>query len=231
MRLRRAIRWGGILFAFAWSGPVLADAPCVGAGFNIPLPGAVDVDRRIVDVASAHSAGLWQEGRVNDVVYRVFANRTGMIADDLIRPGWRIEIFCDAADTGCRQEEIGTAPERGHRLADALAICMTGTQITASDVTDGATGIDGAGGALSDADTPFAEGPVPACAEPVPTDENEQVRQAQTILLQIGLDPGPVDGLLGPLTLAALMEDLGPGVTLPTTQAALDALRAAHCPN
>lgn len=236
--------------------PALAEPLCVGALVNTPFPGAVDVVRRSVDVASARVAGLWQEGRIDGFGYQVFSNRTGRIADDLIRPNWQIEVFCDTADRTCRQDITGSVPDEATAVANRVALCLIGA--TMEDLTipepdiveeaitpgpiDEPEAVEALEQAIPDFEVPIVETVVvevpvvetvviPSCQRPIPNNENEQVRQLQTILQQIGLDPGPVDGLLGPLTVAAMVEAIGSDATSISTQASLIAVRNAHCEN
>lgn len=234
-----------ILIACACAAPAWADPMCVGSGVNIPVPGAVEVERHIADVASAHVAGLWQEGRINGLAYRVFSNRTGLVADDLIRPTWRIEVFCDTIDASCRQVVDGSRPDRAILVADGLERCLSGAPLTASDFStrfpsqQAEVTLENVIGepavraepVAAENDPEVRDDIVLNCDSPLPTDENDVVREAQTILLQIGVNPGPADGLLGPLTVAALQESLGPRASNLSPLSALTALRDAHCPN
>lgn len=231
--------------ALSWPLPSLAEPPCVGDLVNTPFPGAVDVVRRSVDVASARVAGLWQEGRIEGFAYQVFSNRTGMIADDLVRPNWRIEVFCDAPDSTCRQDAMGSPPDEATAVAESLALCMIGEPLEASDLIVPELALEAIAPssigepeaaeapeeALPDIAATIVQTMLPSCGTPIPTDENEQVLQLQTILQQIGFDPGPVDGLLGPLTIAAVIEAIGSEATGLSTHASLTAVREAHCEN
>ncbi len=292
MNARAVMKYAIFPIAFALAAPALAEPMCVGAGVYIPVPGATDVERGSADVASARFAGLWQEGRINGVVYRVYANRIGVVADDLISPTWRIEVFCDTINGECRQVVTGDPSEAASLVADGLALCMTGAPLEASDFmpevapeplgpisadTGGEPSISSEPAApvepsvltdpagppepavlveppvpveppapaepseppqplapveqeTDETEPPTITSEIPSCDTPLPSDENEQVREAQTILFQIGVDPGPIDGLIGPLTIAALVESLGQGAAGLTPLAALSALREAHCP-
>lgn len=245
MTKRPAITWAMILVALAWSAPAMAAPMCVGERISIPFPSATDVERHSVDVASARFAGLWQEGRIDGVAYRIFSNRIGMIADDLIRPTWRIEVFCDADDGACRQEIIGAPDVGAEQIADRLALCLSGEEMevpqinTLEPVSSPITVVapetseepDPSENESGDTAPPPIEIAISSCGASIPTDENQQVLQIQSILLEIGFDPGPVDGLIGPMTITALVESLGAEAVDLSYRAALAALRAVHCPS
>lgn len=245
MTKRSAITSAMIWVVLAGSAPAMAAPMCVGADINIPFPGATDVERRSVDVASARFAGLWQEGSVDGASYRIFSNRIGMVADDLIRPTWRIEVFCDADDGRCRQQAVGTPDLGAEQIADRLALCLSGeemevpqvdalepmsppiTEVAAKTSEEPDPSEDESG----ETAPPLTDTGIASCDAPIPTDENQQVEQIQNLLVEIGLDPGPIDGLIGPMTITALVETLGADTIDLSYGAALAALRAVHCPS
>lgn len=114
------------LLALMLPGFAMAEVPCVGAGFDTPLPDAVDVTRHNIDVPSARFGGLWQEGRIGETVYQIFSDRTAMIADQLDAPAWRLDIMCDDPVADCRRETKGPVPDDARRLADVIAVCING---------------------------------------------------------------------------------------------------------
>lgn len=122
MRHLAALTLAGSLLA----GPLAALTPCVGVRFETGLEGAVDVERRFTDVPSARVAGLWQEGRVDGLVYRIASDRTGMVADEIRSPRWRIDIQCDRDGGDCHRMQTGSVPDAARGLADRVSRCILG---------------------------------------------------------------------------------------------------------
>ncbi len=71
--------------------------------------------------------------------------------------------------------------------------------------------------------------PPETCGLDAITEDGPPVLTLQRLLASGGWNPGPMDGLMGARTRAALVEALGPGAGDLDTDAALDALDAALC--
>ncbi|WP_378946826.1 hypothetical protein [Paracoccus sp. R86501] len=108
-------------------------APCIGAAFDTPLPGAQDVQREYADVPSARYPGLWQQGRVAGFVYKLFPDMTANLADSRDAPQWQIDVLCDAGTESCSQETKGTPDPAATAIATNLGRCLLGEDVTAAD--------------------------------------------------------------------------------------------------
>ena len=207
-----------------------AVTPCIGPALDLPLPGSQDARQVSADVPSAQFPGLWQQGTVDGLIYRIFGDGTAVLSDDLGAPQWQLRIDCSTS--ACRSETTGI-PERGaDRIAAVLARCLSGQQVTESelrrDAPDFPTGIPGQlpdqGRALgSAAALAAAAGATPSLTPAAPAEPAYRCRSdasllgetpAQTLqrlLKAVGHDPGPDDGVLGARSRAALRAALGNG--------------------
>ncbi|WP_042244980.1 hypothetical protein [Paracoccus sp. PAMC 22219] len=120
-----------LILALAWP-TWSAAAPCVGPALDRPLPGAQDVRQVSADVPTARFPGLWQQGRVDGLVYRIFGDGTAVLSDDLGAPRWQIRVDC--AEPTCRTAETGAPDAGADRVAAALGRCLTGQAVTAADL-------------------------------------------------------------------------------------------------
>lgn len=113
-------------------GTALAE-PCVGGGFDTPLPGAQQVERDYADVPSARYPGVWQQGRIAGFAYRLFPDLTANLADSRDAPQWQIDVLCDPEADSCALETKGTPDPTASDVATALGRCLLGQPVTAAD--------------------------------------------------------------------------------------------------
>lgn len=228
-----------LILALAWPGCVAA-APCVGAALDRPLPGAMDARQVSADVPTARFPGLWQQGRVDGLTYRIFGDGTAVLSDDPGAPRWQVRIECAAAT--CRTTATGVPDAGADRIADALGRCLLGGDVTETDLRRAApafpTGLSDdvpdRGRSLPPAAalaTAAGQAPRRAVARCMPDPALFGDTPAQTVqrmLLAAGQDPGPDDGVLGARSRAALRAALGPGSDADVPHAIL-ALLAMRC--
>lgn len=117
------------------AGGALAE-PCVGTAFDKPLPGAEAVERRFADVASALYPGLWQQGRISGLSYRLFMDLSGNLSDGQPLPEWEVSFSCSEETGSCSQSFEGLAPIAALRISDALGRCLLGAEITEADFAE-----------------------------------------------------------------------------------------------
>ena len=97
-------------------------APCVGAGFDVPFPGAVGVETRHADVPSAQFPGLWQQGQIDGYAYQVFANTTGVLQEFQSPSAWSIALDCQ--QSLCIREIKGSPPGLAWTASQRLERCL-----------------------------------------------------------------------------------------------------------
>ncbi|MCQ0970512.1 hypothetical protein MLD63_08765 [Paracoccus sp. TK19116] len=217
-----------ILYLAMASPAFCATAPCVGPALDLPLPGAEDVRQMSVDVPSARFPGVWQQGTVDGLVYRIFGDRTAILSDDIGSPSWQVRVDCTASP--CQSQAQGTPQVGADRIAGALGRCLSGQDVTASELRrvppEFETGVPGhlpdQGRALSPAaalalaagadpvrvSAPVSS-PVLRCRADATLLGETPAHTLQRLLKAVGHDPGPDDGVLGERSRAALHAALG----------------------
>lgn len=102
-----------------------ADIACPPASLADPVPGAESFDLVSVDVSTAAYPGQWQEGRMakGKWTYRVFANGTGLVAEDPKLRGWHVSFTCDLAGRACSIAN-DAAPKQAVEAAKAIGNCL-----------------------------------------------------------------------------------------------------------
>ncbi|APX24097.1 MAG: hypothetical protein CML50_12880 [Rhodobacteraceae bacterium] len=226
-------------------------APCVGSGFDLPLPGASAVERRSADVPSARYAGIWQEGRVAGYVYQLSSDLSAMLAPTRNAPDWQITVMCDATEDRCDQTRVGAVPDAALPVADMLGQCLLGRDVSAPAAQGGAmlglppdagvtdtdrivdsnaalatgAGAEGARGGGSGVSPERAQ----QCAEAAAMGTAAPVQALQTLLAAGGFDPGPADGVMGARTRSAMVEALGPSADDLSARNAFAALSGRLC--
>lgn len=128
---------------------------CVGAGFDIPLPGATAVETRHVDIPSPTYPGIWQEGTVRNFFYRIYANGEAALSPSASNSDWEITVLCEAGT--CQQSVTGTAPQAALDTADLLEACLLGGDAAQQLLA-----------AEPDGTAPPPDGTVPALVQDIP---------------------------------------------------------------
>jgi hypothetical protein len=114
----------------------IAQEPCVGYGFDTPLPGAENVLTRYADVPAARFPGRWQEGQIFDYIYRLYPDLTGAVGDPPRMTDWRVIVTCSAESQDCQYEQTEEAPQLAVAIAQALGHCLLGDMVTTGTFED-----------------------------------------------------------------------------------------------
>ncbi len=202
-------------------------APCVGATFDAPLPGALDVKTFISDVPSAQYPAFWQQGTLNGFRYVIYANLEGSLRSTNPHEDWGLALRCDAAAQTCETTPQGTPPEAARTATDTVARCLLGqepVQEPAEEPTPAPAPepVTAAAPAPQIEDTPPAPAP---CGRALVTEDND-IATLQRLLTMAGQNPGPVDGFLGQQTFTAMqafVPNAGWSTSVPDTIALVDA--------
>lgn len=194
--------------------------PCVGATFDRPLEGAINVTSYVSDVPSARFPAFWQEGILDGFRYKILAS-----ADGTLRPAdpvqeWTIAISCDVSTLTCTLTNDGTPPPDAVAASNAIGQCLLGVEVE-EIVPEPEPEI-----APKD-DAPIApQTPVATACGSASVSEATDVATLQRLLAMAGEDPGPADGFLGPKTFAAMevfVEGANWDTSVPDVIALLDA--------
>lgn len=196
-------------------------APCVGAGYDKPFPGATDVETRFADVPSPRFPGLWQEGRISGYAYRIYANGEATIEPPGEDPAWVISVLCAPGAENCSETVEGAPPQAARRLSVQMGRCFTAPDtVAATTIKPEPVSIapETDGWALTpppqppfSADDAVEEdpgSPVSPCGL-ASVAEGEPGITLQRLLVVAGANPGPLDGLPGARTRGALVQILG----------------------
>lgn len=116
------------------SAPAIAE-PCVGAAFDIPFPGAVDVSMRHADVPAAQFPGIWQTGMIEGQFYQIFANRLAVLQQDRSFPTWVINVNCQQRP--CSITVDGNPPETALNTSKKLRQCLVPPEVKIAASKDG----------------------------------------------------------------------------------------------
>ncbi|QPM92251.1 peptidoglycan-binding domain-containing protein [Pseudooceanicola algae] len=246
MTARRLAWLGGGLLSGALAATQAQAAPCVGAGYDRIFPGATDVVTGFADVPSPRFPGLWQEGRIGGYAYQIYANGEASVSDPAPEPAWEISVQCDSAAKTCAQTTEGTPPEPALRVAEQMGLCFTAPESVATSAempsppavvapsTDGwalspppQTETTEVAEDLEVADDSDLVPPAPCGLATI--EEGTPGVTFQRLLIAAGADPGPVDGLPGPRTRAALSEVLGEASANLASEDAIAALDSFLC--
>lgn len=181
-----------------------AATPCVSSTFDVPLPGATDVTSHVTDLPSSVFPAFWQEGRLGDYRYQIFANIAGVLRGDKQDEPWAIEITCDAATETCTFTPTGNPPEPATRTAERIGQCLVPTFPIndTSQVLEQTAQQPRSSEHESALEPETVNAPVP-CGLAI-TNELTDVATLQRLLFLLGEDPGPVDGFLGPRSFFAM---------------------------
>lgn len=104
-----------------------AAAPCVGAAYDVPLAGAVDVVMRYADVPSAQFPGIWQEGLIGGDFYQIFSNRVAILRADRLSQDWSITVDCQQRP--CLLTVTGIPPDAAKATSIQLEQCLVPPEI------------------------------------------------------------------------------------------------------
>jgi len=204
---------GALAAGMCNAGLALAE-PCVSATFDTPLAGATGVVTRQVDVPSPQFPGLWQEGQLNGFFYALYANGEAVVSGQTDTPVWAIVVNCNVSTEDCALATDGAPPEGAQAVATVLAHCLRGTSVT--DPVEAEIKPDP------------APAPKPPCGlAQVPA--GRPVATLQNLLAAAGVDPGPLDGLMGGKTRAATVDALGRGLDQIGIEQAIADLDALLC--
>lgn len=227
------------LIAIVAAATQLAAEPCVSPTFDVPFPGATDVESHVTDLPSSAFPAFWQEGQLDGYAYKIFANATGVVRGGDQDMSWAIEMMCDVTGATCTFSQTGTPPETATVVAERIGECLVPTTVIAEAPQELATSV------IDEVNTaevvtspalvmvdPAAETqttePTGACGTAI-TNELTDIATMQRLLVLLGEDPGPVDGFLGPQSFAAMeafMSNPGWGTSIPEFVSALSEL---HC--
>lgn len=216
--------------------PVTAET-CVGPAMDRGFPGATAVETRHVDVPSPQFPGLWQEGFIFGYFYQIFANDEAVLAETKSEPDWSIAITC--TDEVCHRDVAGAPNEGTANIADLVEACLRDPNLSAEaveqklSISEQAASTEGQPHALTQ---PLAASDVEDKPESIEeATENETVAHqveetenavaepcglaaipegtpgltVQRLLVLAGAEPGPMDGVPGRMTRAAISEVLG----------------------
>lgn len=196
-----------IAYTALGSGAAFAE-PCVGPAFDVSLPGAQNVATRYADVPSPQFPGLWQEGNIEGYFYTLFANGEAILKSGRRSSEWDVRVLCEAGQEACVIIANGALPADANRLADVLGRCLQGKHLKSSPKPE----------------VTIAPKPEIACGLKQ-VENGPDGMLLQRLLVVAGVDPGPVDGLVGGGTRKALVEVLGAAsndLDIPAAVAALD---------
>lgn len=204
--------------------------PCVGATFDRPMDGAIDVVSYVSDVPSSQFPAFWQEGRLGGFGYKMFASSEAQVRSLDPVQDWGISVACDVADKTCAVTQEGSPPPEAIAASNRIGQCLLGEQTTVepreqleptppqtasqSQEQIPALQADEAAVEVSVA-APTNQTVVPrprpiANVTPSATcgsgtlNEATEIATLQRLLVMAGEDPGPVDGFLGPKSFAAM---------------------------
>lgn len=104
-----------------------AAQPCVGAGYDKPLPGASDVVMRYADVPSSRFPGIWQEGLIGGNFYQIFSNRVAVLRANRLSQDWSITLQCQ--ERPCRTTMTGTPPDATKATLAQLEQCLVPPEV------------------------------------------------------------------------------------------------------
>lgn len=175
--------------------------PCVGATFETPLEGAVNVKTRHADVPSPQFPGLWQEGTLNGYFYAIFANGEAVVKPARNARDWALKVTCKTGQPDCTTDKTGSPPPEAVAVATRLRQCLR-------------------------ADVPKPP-KAPCGLQTIPA--GPEGKTLQNLLVAAGQDPGPVDGILGAKTFGALVAVLGPDARALAIADAIAAMDAHLC--
>ncbi len=169
------------VLALAVFGTVAQAEPCVTSTFDVPFPGAQDVELRYVDVPSVYYPSVWQEGYASGYFYRLFPNGDGFLAQSDGDHGWRIDFQCDFSSRSCVYDLSGAEPEQARAIAESMGQCLLGpADEVVAVVSPKKKTVDNPGvvasshGADAADERPPAEKPKPA-AKPKPAEKPKAV--------------------------------------------------------
>ncbi len=177
--------------------------PCVSETFERPLPEATSVVSYISDVPSALFPAFWQEGILEGFRYKILASSEGTVGPIDIREDWAISITCNTADLTCNLSIDGEPPQTAVTVSDRIGQCLLGLEITVEEIIDQTSDSQSAESSIEETLQDISLSEEPICGSASISEINE-VAVMQRLLIMAGEDPGPVDGILGPLTFAGM---------------------------
>lgn len=158
--------------------------PCIGQGFDIPFPQAVDTRLSYVDVPSAIAPSYWQEGKIEGLFYHIYPNNSANLIPDKYKPQWSIFTDCQDTKKPCQYKFSGSPPENAKEISIKLGACLRGETVEPARAIE-------------------AYSPVENCGLAPEADPNPMVT-LQKLLTMLGQNPGDADGFYGAKTETAL---------------------------
>lgn len=196
------------------------------------------VETRHVDVPSPNFPGLWQEGFILGYFYQIFANDEAVLAQAKSEPDWSISITCmdeichrvivgrpdegtaNIADllasclrdpnlsTEAIEKELSLSEQATSKEGQTHALTQP---LLASGAEGNSEAVEQEAGENNTALTHAEDieiATTPPCGLAV-IPEGTPGLTVQRLLVLAGADPGPIDGIPGRMTRAALREVLG----------------------
>jgi hypothetical protein len=200
------------LFSYAlWLGLIASSvlaAPCVSNTFDRPLPGAINVEWHVSDVPSAQFPAFWQDGVINGYAYTIFASAEGTLRPTDALQDWEITINCTVSAQTCDTTRAGNPPQDAENVSRSIGQCLLGKDLeTVAPVPVAAIAVAAivpvnAAVAPERIDTTTTTASILCRA--ASAEEVNDVAALQRLLILVGEDPGQVDGVLGPKSIAAI---------------------------
>lgn len=117
-----------VLLLAAVPAAALSAQSCPGPDLSQPPDGATSVEVRHADVPNARFPGVWQQGRLGDLSYRLYPGGFGTIGPGQHMAEWRIEMSCNPQDRTCTYWDFGEVPEGMQPRARQLGRCLLGSE-------------------------------------------------------------------------------------------------------
>ncbi|WP_242650963.1 peptidoglycan-binding domain-containing protein [Yoonia tamlensis] len=200
----------------------------MSATFDRSFPHATGVESFIADVPSAQFPAFWQTGLIDGYQYRLFSNGEGEIKASDPNQDWVVEIACETAGQSCDITVDGDAPTEALQIADTITQCLLSSEITLARTTPENPIVDTTVTSQENVVAPQNSETEIACGVATVNEAND-VATMQRLLILLGEDPGPVDGVLGPASfkaMGAFVDDSNWNTSIKNVISALDAL---HC--
>jgi hypothetical protein len=180
----------------------------------------MSVVSHVSDVPSAQFPAFWQHGVVDGYAYTIFASAEGTLRPTDAFQDWEITITCEVSAQTCDMSRMGIPPEGAEIVARSIGQCLLGADVeTAAPIAVAAIEIPvtdpiNAAVALEPIGTGATKEKVLCRAASV--EETSDIAALQRLLLIAGENPGQVDGVLGPKSIAAI-EAFSPGSSVNRT--------------
>jgi hypothetical protein len=180
----------------------------------------MSVVSHVSDVPSAQFPAFWQDGVVSGYAYTIFASAEGTLRPTDAFQDWEMTITCDVSAQTCEMSRVGIPPEGAKIVARSIGQCLLGAEVETAapfPVTALAVPATDPVNAASAPDT-IGTGATTAklLCRAASVAETDDVAALQRLLIVAGENPGQVDGVLGPKSIAAI-EAFSPGSSVNRT--------------